>query len=133
VTPKDIHVVVPHISTCMSVCVGDLLQYCVAAWCTVLQRVAVCCSVLQRGEVSVLPSLYVSVSFSVSHLQAYNTNTPLQNTATHCNTRQHTATHGNTLQHTATHCNIVSRYRAATCDMFFHSFDVTDFLCLSGG
>jgi len=30
---------------------------------------------------------------------------PLQHSATYCNTLQHTTTHCNTLQHAATHCN----------------------------
>jgi len=34
-------------------------------------------------------------------------NSPMQHTATHCNTLQHTATHCNTLQYTAIHCNTI--------------------------
>ena len=95
---------------------------CVAAWCSVLQRVAMCCS-LTATHYSTLQQCYAwsQVSCSVlksscnkatknaftTHLrvQRTKTNTRLQCTATHCNTLQRTATHCNALQRTATHCN----------------------------
>ena len=100
-------------------------------WCksesSVLQCVAVCCSVLQCVESSIkwsksessvaLSGVRVSVALEQSSLLLYST---LQHTATHCNTLQHTATDThvadvaleqsslllcNTPQHTTTHCN----------------------------
>jgi len=58
----------------------------------VLQRVAVCCSVLQ-------------CSHYMMHATCAHVVGALQHAATQCNTLQHTATRCNTLQHAATHCN----------------------------
>jgi len=58
--------------------------------CSVLNCVAVCCSVLKCEEI-------------FAGLSRGSDDKCLS--ATHCNTLQHTATHLDTLQHTATHCN----------------------------
>ena len=69
----------------------DLVHMC----CSVLQCVAVCCSVLQHENRNPItrrrdvPRNLVKICCSV-----------LQHAATRCNTLQHTATHCNTLQHT---------------------------------
>jgi len=68
----------------------------------VLQRVAVCCSVLHCSTLQEKVAEQVSNIKRAKHHTATHCNT-LQHTATHCNTLQHTATHRNTLQHTATH------------------------------
>jgi len=73
------------------------------ARCSVLQRVAVWCSVLQakwRLDGGKVPFAHCNT---------------LQNTATHCNTLQHTATHCHTLPHTATHCNAL-QHTATRCN-----------------
>ena len=79
--------------------------------CSVLQCVAVCCSVLQWKWM--LTSLHIP---SLTHFP-HTCRDPfqLQHTATHCNTLQHTATHRNTLQHTATHCNALQHHFPHTC------------------
>ena len=73
-----------------------LPQMCVCvACCSMLQHVAVCCSVLQCVRCRYL---HYAAPHTATHCNT------LQHTVTHCNTLQHTATHCNTLQHTATHC-----------------------------
>ena len=79
--------------------------------CSVLQCVAVCCSVLLQC-IAVYCSLFIwrvymqhvlqCVAVCCSVLQVVHI-TSLQHTATHSNTQQHTATHSSTPQHTATH------------------------------
>jgi len=69
---------------CVAVCCSVL--QCVAVYCSVLQCVVVCCSVLQCDAVC------CSVLQYVVEMCAIN------NCHTHCNTL-------NTLQHTATHCS----------------------------
>ena len=55
---------------------------------------------------------------------------PLQHTATHCNTLQHTATHCNTLQHTESHCiTLQMRYRI---DIIRGHDTSTDYIDLRG-
>jgi len=66
------------------------LQVC----CSVLQCVAVCCSVLAIAD-DATKRLRQAIGGIHCHM-------PLQHTETHCNTLQHTATHCNTLH---THCN----------------------------
>jgi len=80
--------------------------YCIRhVWCSVLQCVAVCCSVVQRGAAwySVVQCVAVAVCCSCSVLQCVFTLDPNRHhvfaTATHCNTLQHTATHCNTLRY----------------------------------
>jgi len=97
-----------------------LLCMCREARCSVLQYVAVCCSVLQCFSLAYTPGvhvcesefryvracvcMYVHVLLSCHGYDATHCNT-LQHTATHCNTLRNTATNWNTLQHTATHYN----------------------------
>ena len=97
---------------------GSVLQ-CVAVCCSVLQTsgmphfqvcgnvwqcVAVCCSVLQTSG---MPHFQKRPMHNInSDLQHSATVCKrLQHTATHCNTQQHAATRCNTLHYTATHCN----------------------------
>ena len=72
--------------------------------CSVLQCVAVCCSVGWMKSVRE-PRGCVPLRPRARHCKTLHTAThcTLQHTA-HCNILQHTA-HCNTLQHTATHCN----------------------------
>jgi len=69
--------------------------------CSVLQCVAVCCSVPATSNRTQLETDDFSIISSFRILSRQHTTT--QNTAKHCKTLQHTATHCNTLQHTATH------------------------------
>ena len=71
---------------------------------SVLQCVAVCCSVLQTSG---MPHFQKRPMHNInSDLQHSATVCKrLQHTATHCNTQQHAATRCNTLHYTATHCN----------------------------
>jgi len=84
-------------------------------YCSVLQCVAVCCSVLHQ-----------------SHLSRDWQTRLMQHTATHCSTLQHTAihkkltneidaTHCNTLQHTATHCNTQETDKRDWCNTLQHT------------
>jgi len=81
----------PHCNTphhtathCDTLCIHSSTLY-----CSVLQRVAVCYSVLQHPLI--------------------NNPQSLQHTAAHCNTLQHTATHCYTLQQSTAHCNSLLR------------------------
>jgi len=76
---------------------SSMLQ-CVAVCCSVLQCVAVCCSVLQcvTDKMSKQDKTYVG-GFPV------NAHYTLQHTETHCNPQQPTATHCSPLQHTRQH------------------------------
>jgi len=95
------------------------------ARCSVLQRVAVWCSVLQaklrldgdsrRLDGGKVPFTYCN---TLQHT-ATHCNT-LQHTTTHCNALQHTATRCNTLQRTATHCNALRR-TATRCNSLQHT------------
>ena len=114
---------------------ADFSAISVAVWCSVLQCVAVCCSVMQKSAhdtrhslkltslqfalqcVAVCCSVLQCVSVCCSVLQCVaeigtrqvtfaNANfSRLQQSTSHCSTVQHTAAHCNTLQHTATHYN----------------------------
>jgi len=84
-------------------------MWCSVVCCSVLQRVAACCSVLLLPATPTLtgatrcnalphPATYCNtLHYTATH------STTLQHTATHCSTQQRTATHCNELQHTATH------------------------------
>ena len=82
-----------------------------STFCSVLQCVAVCCSVpsLQHTATHCSPTSLDNPppqqqSNSIQHSVYTHCNTLSIHTATHCNTLQHTAKQC-TLQHTATHCN----------------------------
>jgi len=77
--------------------------------CSVLQGVAVCCSVLQVCN-SVLQSP-VRTGFG---LQTSPIESSRKRCIAHCNTLQHTATHCNTLPHTAALCNML-QHAATRC------------------
>ena len=80
-----------------------------AAFCSVLQCVAVNCSAMQRLYVcmSVVMSFYGMCCPCIGEgLTATHCN-PLQHTAMLCNALHYTAAHCSTLQHTATHCNML--------------------------
>ena len=87
----------------------------VAVYCSVLRYVAGCCGVLQCcivlqyvRRVSVYAHYFKGLAFLYSKEDALHPATycnTLQCTATRCNTLRHTATHCTTLHHTATHCN----------------------------
>jgi len=88
--------------------------------CSVLQCVAVCCSVLQP--------LTVLQHTATTHCNILQTDTRPPLTVTSVlqplTVLQHTATHCNTLQHTATHCNILQTdtwppYRARLARFYF--------------
>ena len=83
----------------------------------VLQRVAVCCSVLQCVAMCTIPrTLHLSNGMrSEGSVASYIK--ILQHTATHCNTLQHTATHCITSQHVASYiCFFVCKLpRVAVC------------------
>jgi len=68
------------------------VSQCVTVRCSVVQGVAMCCSVADGCWI---------FRFDLEKLEIITSN----RIVTHCNTLQHTATHGNTLQHTATHWN----------------------------
>jgi len=79
-----------------------------AVFCSVLQFVAVCCSVLQwfgwrnySDHSDDVPYLIPMMILKIRMI-LYNT---LQHSASHCNTLQHFASHCNTLQHTAAQCS----------------------------
>ena len=78
--------------------------------CSVLQCVAVCCSVWQcvLQCVAVCGSVWLVCCGVSSHGHEWQFNGV--DTNSHCNTLQHTVTHCNTLQHTATHCQILLQH-----------------------
>jgi len=84
---------------------------CVAVCCSVLQCVAVCCSVLQCG----------AVCYSVLQCVATQQVAVWCNATTHGNTLQNTATHRVTPQHTATHCNTLQQQSESTGIFSRHS------------
>jgi len=98
------------------VCYGSSARCRQALRCSVLQCVAVCCSVLQALRCTSNQSSEPCEMAQYSHPQHTATHcNPLQHTAVHCNTLQYTATHCSTLQHTATHCNTL-QHTATHCN-----------------
>ena len=76
-----------------------------------------------RCNITAIHAHKQSGSTEMLHTLQHNA-TPLQHTATHCNTLQHIATHCNTLQHTATHCNTLQHTATATsthCNTLQHT------------
>jgi len=112
---------------------------CVAVCCSVAVP-AVCCSVAVRPECcSMLQSLRLSVSlWGYLALTSCRLLSHVQHTATHCNTLQHTATYCNTLQptiaycytllHTAKYCNLL-QHIANHCNILQHLRIVICNLC----
>jgi len=123
----------------------ELKVHCVAACCSVLQRVAICCclctqhenaaaqftrtqgalccSMLQRVAAccSVLQRVAMCCCLCTQHENAAaHSICALQHAATHCNTLQHNATYCNTLQHTTTHCNTL-QHTAPHCTTLHHT------------
>jgi len=90
----------PSLRVCMCVCLCVCVCGCVCVYRC--QRCALGCCCYLRFH----PSLTIFLCLSMPLYVYWNchTATPLQHTATHCNTLQHTATHCNTLQHAAPHC-----------------------------
>jgi len=85
---------------------------CCRECCSVMQYVAVCCSVLQCVQPNTHTTTHCSTLQRKVSVMAVNVwslglifAVKLQPTATHFNTLQHPATPCNTLQHTASHCN----------------------------
>ena len=136
----------PHMHPCVYIhrCEAAVLQ-CGAVFCSVLQRVAVRCSVLFnlifhvfvyvcRCEAAGEPIRTEAIALEVSdedalgalgppyhkHVHPLNADWPQVIPATHCNTMQHIATHCNTLQHTAFPWH--TRQRIAThCNVLRHT------------
>ena len=110
-------------------------MWCSVVCCSVLQRVAACCSVLLLPATPTLtgatrcnalphPATYCNtLHYTATH------STTLQHTATHCSTQQRTATHCNALQRTATHCNALQR-TATHCIELQHTATHTATCCI---
>jgi len=87
--------------------------------CSVLQRVASCCSMLRFRCVAACCATHCNTLLhTTTHYY-----TP-QHTTTHRNTLQHTATHS--LQHTATHCNTLQHTGVAKAVGFEENTPVTE-------
>jgi len=112
-----------YVYVCLHTCsyVRDLqmLVWCVAVCCSVLQYVAVCCfmCIVLQCVAWCCSALHTALMLtqsikSCTQISSYMYRDSLQHTAAHCNTLQYTAIHCNTLRHIiATHFTMGARVK----------------------